>query len=46
MAMFLLSEAVFFFMLIAAFIYFRDREPAAAAAQPESRREGRVHRLS
>jgi len=30
MAMFLLSEAVFFFMLIAAFVYFRDARTAAA----------------
>jgi heme/copper-type cytochrome/quinol oxidase subunit 3 len=30
MALFLLSEAVFFFMLIAAFLYFRDRRTAAA----------------
>jgi heme/copper-type cytochrome/quinol oxidase subunit 3 len=32
MAMFLLSEAVFFFMLIAAFVYFRTASIAAAAA--------------
>jgi heme/copper-type cytochrome/quinol oxidase subunit 3 len=32
MAMFLLSEAVFFFMLIAAFVYFRAASVAAAAA--------------
>jgi heme/copper-type cytochrome/quinol oxidase subunit 3 len=32
MAMFLLSEAVFFFMLIAAFVYFRAASLAAAAA--------------
>ena len=32
MAMFLLSEAVFFFMLIAAFVYFRSASLAAAAA--------------
>jgi cytochrome c oxidase subunit III len=33
MAMFLLSEAVFFFMLIAAFVYFRSPEFAGPAAR-------------
>ncbi len=31
MAVFLLSEAVFFFMLLAAFVYFRDASRSAAA---------------